>query len=395
MKSTQQIVFRYGWTMAFFVLLAAMPAAQAQKLSAEILDTGVICRQPGRYIGWPTVMRTQDDELVAVFSGDRDAHVCPWGKTQLIRSKDNGKTWSVPITINNTPLDDRDAGILQTAQGTWIVSWFTSVFFIYAYENNPGSWPAEMTSCWPRHIEKLGPEVREQWLGNWITRSEDGGLTWGGFIPTPVNAPHGPIQLADGRLLYVGINKIVGDEKGYDPPDEARIAAAESRDDGKTWTIIGTIPVPEDLDPGAKGFHEAHAVETSDNTLVVLLRHHGVPGQFFLWQSESKDGGRSWSQAHQTPIWGLPPHLIRLQNDWLLVSYGHRQEPFSERACISRDNGESWEVDSIITIANAPNDDLGYPATVQLEDESLYTVYYQVDQPGEPTCLMGTHWRIE
>jgi hypothetical protein len=67
---------------------------------------------------------------------------------------------------------------------------------------------------------------------------------------------------------------------------------------------------------------------------------------------------------------------------------------FSERACISRDNGESWEVDSIITIANAPNDDLGIP-TVQIEDGSLYTVYYQVDQPGEPTCLMGTHWRIE
>ncbi len=70
-------------------------------------------------------------ELIIVYSGDRDSHVCPWGgKTQLIRSRDNGKTWSKPETINNTPLDDRDAGIIQTQKGgTLLISWFTSLTY--------------------------------------------------------------------------------------------------------------------------------------------------------------------------------------------------------------------------------------------------------------------------
>ena len=33
----------------------------------------------------------------------------------------------------------------------------------------------------------------------------------------------------------------------------------------------------------------------------------------------------------------------------------------------------------------APNDDLGYPASVQLSDGSIVTVYYQADRAGEKT----------
>ena len=367
----------------------------AQNLTAKIISTDVICRQPDRYIGWPTIELTNDNELIAVFSGDRDEHVCPWGKTQIVRSSDSGATWSEPVTISNTPLDDRDAGIIQTRKGTLIASWFTSVAFLYQFQTKGNQLPEILQASWGRHIEKLIPETRKQWLGNWIRRSEDGGETWGEPVNTIVNAPHGPIQLADGRLLYLGINKIVGDGKSPNPPDEQRIAAAESRDDGLTWKLIGYIPVPEYLDPGATACHELHAVETADGKIVAMIRHHGEPGKHFLWQSESADGGKTWTEAHQTQIWGYPPHLIRLKNDWLLVSYGRRKEPHSERACISRDGGETWDVDNELTISPAPNSDLGYPASVQLDDGSIYTVYYQVAKLGEKTCLMGTRWQIE
>ena len=93
------------------------------------IETKVICKEPGRYIGWPTIAKTKSNELLVVFSGNRDAHVCPYGVTQMVRSTDNGKTWSEPETINNTPLDDRDAGILETIKGTLLVSWFTSLAF--------------------------------------------------------------------------------------------------------------------------------------------------------------------------------------------------------------------------------------------------------------------------
>jgi len=96
-----------------------------EALVTTILSTHVICKQPGRYIGWATIAKTRKGELITVFSGDRDAHVCPWGKTQMIRSQDTGKTWTQPVTINNTVLDDRDAGIIETIKGTLVVSWFT------------------------------------------------------------------------------------------------------------------------------------------------------------------------------------------------------------------------------------------------------------------------------
>ena len=47
----------------------------------------------------------------------------------MVRSIDGGKTWSQPETINNTPLDDRDAGILVLKDGTILVTWFTSLAF--------------------------------------------------------------------------------------------------------------------------------------------------------------------------------------------------------------------------------------------------------------------------
>jgi sialidase-1 len=387
---------RFFYSLWLLILIwGCATQSTGKELKAKIISTKIICQQADRYIGWPTIALTKDKELIAVFSGDRDAHVCPWGKTQMVKSTNNGTTWSAPVTINNSPLDDRDAGIMQTNRGALIASWFTSIYFIYVVTENKTNYPLEMKNSWLRHIDKISPETQNEWLGNWIRRSTDGGKTWGKNINTIVNAPHGPIQLTDGRLLYLGINGIIGDKNRKHPPDDQRIAAAESLDDGLTWEIIGYVPVPNYLDPGAKAFHELHAVETVDGKIVAMIRHHGKPGNKYLWQTESNDGGRTWTEAHQTDIWGYPPHLIRLKNNWLLVSYGHRKEPFSERACISRDGGKTWDVHNEFTISNAINSDLGYPASVQLDDASIYTVYYQIAKPNEKTCLMGTHWRIE
>lgn len=180
------------------VVLSALflsSSVSAEPPQAEILQRQVICKQADRYIGWPTITQTDKGELLVVFSGNRDAHVCPFGITQMVRSSDLGNTWSEPVTINNTPLDDRDAGILQTRSGTWLVSWFTSLAFDRPryYERHPH---------WKRHADKLGPEIRDTWLGNWTRRSTDHGVTWEPPVKQRVSAPHGPIELQDGRLLY-------------------------------------------------------------------------------------------------------------------------------------------------------------------------------------------------
>ena len=379
------------------ILACGLAAATPGQGIATILETKVICREVGkyagpesiyainshghttivkrvteadRYLGWGTIVQLTNHDLIVAFSGDRDTHICPWGKTQIIRSSDQGKTWSEPRTITNTPLDDRDAGLIQTRTGALVVSWFTSLAF------TDERWPAE-TERYARHAEKVTQEERDEWLGHWVRRSEDGGKTWQKPVRTVSSSPHGPIQLRDGRLLYVG--KADGKQG---------ITFDQSTDDGRSWTVIAAIAQPVDL-------VEPHMVELPGGRLIALFRRElKDPMQQYVMQSESDDGGKTWSAVHTTGVLGYPPHVIPLKNGWLVMVYGLRLKPFSERACVSRDGGKTWDVDHLITLADAPGPDMGYPSSVQLEDGSILTVYYQADHLNEPTCFMSTHWRL-
>jgi sialidase-1 len=380
-------------------------AAAAPGPVAEILETKIICNEsgrflgagtayrpdanghaqvrdramePDRYLGWGTIVKTRTGELIVVFSGDRDAHVCPWGKTQMIRSGDEGRTWSEPRTITNSPLDDRDAGIIETKAGTLVVSWFTSLAFA-----NSAYGPA--MQLYARHAEKIPQETRDRWLGNWVRRSEDGGKTWLAPVRTVATAPHGPITLRDGRLLYIG------NAHGL---DHSQLAIEQSPDDGRSWRVIARIEIPQGP---MGGLGEPHLVELRSGKILALFRHEPPKGtgDKTLLQSESLDGGHTWSPLHGTGIWGLPPHLMQLANGDVLVVYGYRRAPFGERACVSRDEGKTWDVDHVVTLASAPNGDLGYPSSVQLKDGSILTVYYQEAKAGENTCFMSTHWRLK
>lgn len=333
--------------------------------------------EPNRYIGWPTIAKTREGKLIVAFSGDRDAHVCPYGKTQMITSDDNGKTWSDPETITSTALDDRDAGLIQTKRGTLLVSWFTSLAF-----ERP-NYEAAYHKYF-RIGEKIPIETKKQWLGNWVRRSEDLGKTWQEPVRTAGTAPHGPISLKNGDLLYVAT---LEKDRKYS------IVAEKSTDDGKSWKVIGEISRPKDY---IASLVEPHVVELKSGKLIAMIRNEPKDiSQCFLLQSESTDGGKTWSTMYNTGIWGYPPHLIQLSNGWLLVVYGHRRDPFSERACISRDEGKTWDIENEIILSNAASRDLGYPSSVQLDDESILTVFYQAPKFGEPACLMSTHWKLK
>ena len=90
--------------------------------------------------------------------------------------------------------------------------------------------------------------------------------------------------------------------------------------------------------------------------------------------------------------------MLKLNDGTLLVTYGYRRTAFGERACLSYNDGESWDYENEIILSDdAPprGGDLGYPASVQLDDDSIISVYYQPDKPDEKPCLMATHWRLE
>ena len=362
--------------------LSAAPAAEtvpADQPQACILGESVVCHDG--YCGWPTVCRRKTGELLVVYSGDRTTHVDPWGKVRLVRSSDDGKSWSKPVTLCNTLLDDRDAGILETRDGALVVNWFNSTAWRTWYGGpTPGSAEA-------RHTSKLPGSLCEQERGNFTIRSVDGGKTWGERATTDGSAPHGGIELKDGRLLMVG--------KRANDRDPA-LLVEESRDAGKTWHVISHI-VPSATEAIAN-FCEPHVVEVSSGRLLAMIRYQDKSGltNAVMRQCESRDGGKTWSTPRPSGIVGFPPHLQKLTDGRLLVVYCRRLPPaYGQYACLSKDGGRTWDTTHEIELARGFDIDNGYPSTIQLPDETLLTIYYGAEKRGESPCLRATRWKVK
>lgn len=144
----EKLVFRCTGKAAYidalkFILVSRFKKFQPLAENELGPATGVICKQPGRYIGWPTIARTSKGELIVTFSGDRDAHVCPWGKTQMVRSRDNGKTWDLKHEITLADAPDGDLGYPASTQLS-----DGSILTIYYQKDQPDEKPCLMGTHW-------------------------------------------------------------------------------------------------------------------------------------------------------------------------------------------------------------------------------------------------------
>ena len=358
--------------------------AQAAGPKAIVESIETISFQPNLYAGWPTLTRRENDELLLVWSGGRESHVCPFGQVHMMKSRNGGRTWSFPRVLIDNAIDDRDAGILVTDKGTLLVTTFTSL----AYE--PGLAKAEADSAWkPEKLQRwiaardrLTAEQRQQQLDTWTIRSTDGGKEWSAPFRVPVNSPHGPIQLSDGRQIYAG-KELWNDEN--------RIGVCQSLDDGLTWTWLATIPTR--AGDNHRDYHELHAVEAADGRLIAHIRNHNSKNSGETLQSESDDGGKTWSEPHSIGAWGLPSHLLKLRDGRLLMSYGHRRKPLGNQARVSVDNGRNWS-EAMAISSDGVTGDLGYPSTVELDDGSLVTVWYEVRPGNSNAVLRQARWKI-
>ena len=362
----------------------------ASAITARVHATTVISGDDRHYCGWPTLTRRANGQLFVVWSGGREQHVCPFGRVDAMRSDDDGETWTWPRTLLDGAIDDRDAGVLETASGALLVTTFTSLAYV-DYElkkalDRRGSqqgWPEDRLQRWLSVHERLNEGQRKDELGQWMIRSTDGGKTWSKRYATIVNSPHGPIQLSSGRLLYAGV-------KLWDPLRE--VGVCQSTDDGQTWNWLSAIPTR--LGDDAKNYHELHAVEATDGSIVVQIRNHNKANHRETLQTESHDGGKTWSVPHSIGVWGLPSHLLRLRDGRLLMSYGHRRQPFGVQARISLDSAKTWSKPMSIA-TDGIGGDLGYPSTVELADGQLLTVWYERMKESPKAVLRQAKWSIE
>ncbi len=383
----------------------------------KILEKNTVmekCDSAHNYFGWPSIAKLPDGTLLAGASGFRIDHVCPFGKAVLSYSYDEGKSWTPPVPVIDTPLDDRDLGLLAYGEGRVIATSFNnSVEFQRLWlswrEENLKRMEEEQARreaaaqgyvrAYLDYVDVFYPN-HDDFYGSTFRMSKDGGKTWGEIKYSPVTCPHGPLATADGRLIYIGTPMADIKRKAEDP----RIRAYEIGENGE-MTELGIIPPIAD-EYGDITSCEPHSIALSNGDILVHIRaerrkcEHEV---FTVYQTVSKDGGKTFpvpapicleneGEIDKTFL-GSPPHIMRHSSGALLSLVGVRDGAIGVRVLRSLNEGESWEV--MVLTDDATSNDIGYPSTVELSDGSLYTVWYERPNDSEPATIRGVRWTVE
>jgi hypothetical protein len=258
------------------------------------------------------------------------------GRAMIVRSSDQGKTWSKPETLIDTPSDDRHPAFVELKDGTVVCSFFT-------YDGEP----------------KNGDPSNEPAARVWFIRSFDLGRTWEKQprrLQTPFlyDETDGPLfRLKDGSVL-VAIN---GRAKSG-PPDQAGILRTTDR--GETWKLLSTVKADHDL-------VEVAVTELNDGKLVMMARPEGD----IAWSS---DHGSTWTAPRTFGMRMFARSLYVLRDRTLVCLHGSYAPGHGGlRVIFSTDGGLSW---------TAPSQDhgflvdssYGYGKAMELDDGSLFVV---------------------
>ena len=337
------------------------------------------------YFAWPSIARLGDGRLVMGASGFRKRHVCPFGKCVLSYSSDEGRSWSAATAVIDTVLDDRDAGLCAFGENGLMVTSFNNTV---AFQQRRREADEEDLA----YLASVTPAAEATALGATFRLSFDGGKEWSEIYKSPVTSPHGPCALRDGSLLWVGRPFSADDS----PRKTERLEAWRVETDGK-MKFVGAI---DDVClQGEKMLScEPHALQLEDGVIICHFRVQEQTGDknlFTLFETRSADGGITWDKPMQllSDRCGAPAHLLRHSSGVILSVYGYRQDPFGIRVMLSRD-GKAWEKDLVLW-QGAYNWDVGYPATVELQNGSLYTVFYARMGVGQPAGIYGIRWQME
>ena len=350
---------------------------------------GIVASRPEQHYGWPGIVRTMDGDIL-VGASERKHHIGPFGRIVLMRSKDDGETWEQPQEIYNSELDDRDTTLGIFSDGMIFASWFTVAGWTR---------PDYCREEWKSRRDRVTTKMFDELAGHWMIRSNDGGRTWEN---TPLRLPDGgaehnsPFVLSDDTLVSFGYEWMEGGRDMY---------FYKSRDRGESWERMGIIPSGQKVElvhlthPGKMSkmldprINERGFLELGANHLLALFRTASEGG--YLATSRSRDGGKTWTDVVNTKVLGKPPHLLKLSSGPILCCYSHRLDPWSIRAVLSHDEGETWDAENILTL-DQWNDhpDMGYPVSIETSPDRILTVYYCSRRPHhmesyESTFIQG------
>lgn len=296
----------------------------------------------GAYEAFPDVCRLNDGRLLCAFY-DGWTHISlpnaehpNGGRITGVYSNDEGKTWSEPIVLIDTPLDDRDPSLVSLDDGRLLCNWFT-------YEPVANGKAAQCRLM--------------------LAESSDEGQTWSEpkmiFENVPTSSPIR--KISDNRLILPTYVETDTEHSG---------SIAYSDDNGKTWSDNIVIP-----NGGMKLDAETDVIQRKDGSLYALQRDK-------MAYSVSTDRGQTWSESKDVGFAGHCPYLLRTSGDVIVTAF--RIPNTSLR--FSRDECATWSGSFLVdTVGGA------YPSMVELADHSILIVYYE---EGDGSNIRARRFRI-
>ena len=339
------------------LLLAALIATPALPTSAAEMTNNnpdvVVVSSDDRNTYFPTVEKLQNGDLVVVYY-DSPGHISQTGRISMVRSSDNGETWSEPQVILDTPIDDRDPNIMQTDDGTLLLSYF-------AYD-------------WGQNPAKV--------IGTYVTRSEDGGTTWSEPVKvgTMLDGPSVPGWAATSdKILELDNGDLLIPLYGTVPGDSAeRVTVVRSTDGGESWKKENEVAIAYDPDIH---FQEPALAKLGNGHLMIMMRTARTDGSAYV--SESYDNGYTWTEPTKTDMMAQASDMLVLKQGgpkgMIFHTWGDVSGEYSSgRPVVGtiKFYNKDWSFHEPALIYSGGCGDESYPSSVQLDDGRLFTVYY-------------------
>jgi hypothetical protein len=297
--------------------------------------------------GIPSVERGSDGCFYATwYSGGKTED--PDNYTLVVRSTDEGQSWSEPILVIDPP--DK----------------------VRAFD--PNLWTDPRGRLWLFWAQSW--ELFDGRVGVWWSVCDDPGAATPRWS-APQRLAHGimlnkPTVLSTGEWLFpVGLWR----SSAWLAPDAAGLQAHPeldgerfsnvyvTRDEGSTFALLGRADVPRRV------FDENMIVERRDGSLWMLVRTDNGIGE-----SVSTDRGATWSPGRDTGFGGPNSRFFirRLQSGALLLV---NHVDFSGRnnltALLSDDDGQTWPHRMLLD----GRKDVSYPDGFQAPDGTIHIIY--------------------
>jgi hypothetical protein len=350
--------------------------ADIQSPTIKKLQDIVIYQDDKFYSSFPSIVRRPDGELVVAFRrapdrrrfGERGyTHTDPNSYLMLVRSQDEGKTWSKepelmyahPFGGSQDPcmVQLRDSSIVCTSYGWGL-----------------------MKSNGAADLKGTFRHGNFAFLGGYLIRSTDGGHSWQGpIIPPPT--PGEPVmdifgkpvpaynrgamcEGKDGRLYWVVASNPTT------APRRTETHLFISPDKGLTWNYA--CPVATDL---KITFSETSIYETPKGDLVAFMRTADFEDRTVV--ARSTDHGKSFAHWEDAGFQGHPHYALQLEDARVLLVYGYRHAPFGVRARVLDSECRNFSsAPETILRDDGGNGDLGYPWAAPLSKNRALVVYY-------------------